>query len=287
MDAAAKRRAIRKRKILQNAEDRMKKLTGNAGVDLKHEENVDKETNFCEANDKDTLKFNGINDDHQNANDNVDSSYTHKDKVDGYDYRKEREHETEKKTNNETFHSQITAQNSSDVKFPSLEDDCKEKGTETDAHIRKGKVDETANEQLIEENGIEFSTESEAIGSGKANVRTIVVILFATLCFTKSHYMPVVFSIVGSPWSDIEFSFIIPFCILEIILYFTPNIKKVMPTKQVNIWLLALKLCGISPGIVDAIKVWILEILEILTDLAMFVFALVILQNMKELVYIR
>lgn len=58
-----------------------------------------------------------------------------------------------------------------------------------------------------------------------------------------------------------------------------------MPTKQVNIWLLALKLCGVSPQIVDAIKVIILEILEFLSDLAMFIFVLVILQNVMGLMY--
>ena len=59
--------------------------------------------------------------------------------------------------------------------------------------------------------------------------------------------------------------------------------SKVTPGKQVNIWLLALKLCGVSPKIVDAAKIIILEILEFLTDLAMFIFVLVILQNVKEL----
>jgi hypothetical protein len=55
-----------------------------------------------------------------------------------------------------------------------------------------------------------------------------------------------------------------------------------MPGKQVNVWLLALELCGVSPTIVDAAKRIILEILEFLTDLAMFIFVLVILQNVKE-----
>ncbi len=59
--------------------------------------------------------------------------------------------------------------------------------------------------------------------------------------------------------------------------------SKVKPGKQVNIWLLALKLCGVSPKIVDAAKIVILEILEVLTDLAMFIFVLVILQNLEEL----
>ncbi len=221
MDAASRRRELRKRRILQNAEDRINKLIRNVGADVKHEENLDKQTDFGNDN---ALKLHA----HQNVNilnsstkvdQNCETTTQRekilhgnsllrqdeptemRDKTDG-NVRKERVHETNVQQTDESFDDQTTTQSHKEKileNFPKNHGEPTKIQDKTGGYVRKERLHET-DQQLIDENGAEFSTVPETVDSKISNVRPVIVTILAMLCFTKSLYLPAIVSILGSSW---------------------------------------------------------------------------------------
>jgi hypothetical protein len=225
MDAAARRRELRKRKILQNAEDRIKKLTGSIVADVKHEEDVEKQTYFgndsvlkllnncstevdlnCETTFKDsTITTPREKLIHGNSLVHQDKPTEMRDKTDGY-VRKERVNKTYEQQTDESFPGQTTAHSHKEKilneNVPKHQDEPTEPTEvrdKTDGYVRKKRLHEI-NQHQIDENETESNTKPEAVGSKISNVRPVIVMILAMLCFTKSLYFPAISLLLGSPW---------------------------------------------------------------------------------------
>ena len=67
--------------------------------------------------------------------------------------------------------------------------------------------------------------------------------------------------------------------------YFVCFLFKVVPGQKASLCFLGLKLCGMPPVVVENLQFIMLEMLEFLTDLVIFIFVLVVLQNINDLLY--
>lgn len=209
MDAATRRRKLRKTKILQNAEDRIRKLSGNFNGAVKHDENLDKQTGFNDdiglilherqnGNDCSSTKVDqnirGASARGDKLCDGNDLSYQDKPTEVRDDYIKN-VHETnkgDKATTHISYKEKIPDQNCPKNRDKSAEMQDKTDGKEILYHTDQLQSDDS---------GIEFDTGSEDVGSKTSiNVRSMLVMILGTLCFTKSYFLPVISSILGSPW---------------------------------------------------------------------------------------
>ena len=212
MDAAARRRKLRKTKILQNAEDRIKKLTGNFNGAVKHDEKIDKQTDF--GNDIGLILHA-----HQNVNDcsstKVDQNICEtsaqgeklcdgsdlpcqvkpaemRDKTDGYIRNVHETNKDDKSNTHVSYQEKIPDEN-----CPKNQDKSAEMQDRTDGKELVYHTDQLQND----DSGIELDTGSEDVGSKTSiNIRSVLVMILGTLCFTKSFFLPVISPILGSPW---------------------------------------------------------------------------------------
>ena len=162
MDAAARRRELRKRKILQNAEDRIKKLTENVGVDVTHGEKLEKQAD----------KENSLKEVHQN-------------------FETKREKTLHQNTLN---HNDDSMQDNVDGRVMKKEID----DSQPDVHV----YNETEEQEIDNEPEIiNPDTEGNSTTDSRTSkVRPVIVMVFATLWFTKSLFLPIILSVLGSPW---------------------------------------------------------------------------------------
>ncbi|XP_046852143.1 uncharacterized protein LOC124445462 [Xenia sp. Carnegie-2017] len=261
-----RRRELRRRKILQNADERLKKLTGFLKENVSHSEDACDKTSDCSSENIGNSKMDdsalevdltiGVKEsapqqseslhevDGVYQNENFPKYFLHKNK-------ESEKHRNENKTNKE-----ILANKCSSNSIMNYQDNN---------HV----VNETRNLQKENESSKEIHYET-------SNLRSFVVIIFAMLCLTVQSSLFVVAEMlyIHKGFFRKEFSFFGLFCILEICLSLT-SLRKVMPGKHIKIWLLGLQLAGVSSKVLEVCKRLMLGTLEFLTDLAMFLFTLI------------
>ena len=201
---AARRRALRKKKILQNAEDRIKKLIGNVGADVKESNTSGRQKKL--GNDSENIDSNIIHETCKTACSTKTEKITElRDKTDGYVSSEKLDKTNEQQSNegfdretNETttfrFNSRIL-----DEGLVKNQDQHTGIKNEMDSSVDKQSHHRAAQEET-EENAIDFNAEPVAVDSKISSVRPVIVVIVAMLCFTKSLYLPVISSILGTPW---------------------------------------------------------------------------------------
>jgi hypothetical protein len=204
MDAATRRRELRKRKILQNAEDRMKKLTGNIGADVEHDGHFGRDDPLKSQDRKSANNYSAKVDQNGKITSasrgekvldrNSLSCQNEPTKRRGGHVLKERVYETsdgrfDPQTTQNIHKENVLGENSSKHEDGKM-------GDKTDGCYRKER-----DEIQDDVHGTEFViTEPETVGGKTSNVRSVIVMILAILCFTNSLYLPALSSILGVSW---------------------------------------------------------------------------------------
>ena len=209
MDATARRRKRRKN-ILENAEERLKKLAGNFNGAVKHDENFDKQT----ETDKLILRARqNVNDSSSTkADQNCEKSITQGENVFDENDLVYQDKPTEMRDKAHGFISDDIETNEGDkatTHIPCIKErkpdqgDTKKEDKSTEMEDKTdGKETLYYTSQLLNDDSEnEFDTVSEDVGSKiSINVRSLLVMILGTLCFTKSFFLPAISSTLGSPW---------------------------------------------------------------------------------------
>ena len=214
MDAAARRRELRRRKILQNAEGRIKKLTdadvrneatfvSDDGLKISAQKNVNNCSTKVDQNcDKTTAPREKVLEGNCSSGQNEPTT-----KRDGH-VRKERvANETNEQQNDGKFNHQTRQNNENlhikenvlDENFSKHEDEPAKLREKVDGYARKERHKISQNQNNENETEL-INTEPEAVDNKIPNVRSVLVMILAILCFSKSLYLPALSSILGSSW---------------------------------------------------------------------------------------
>lgn len=214
MAAASRRRELRKKKILQNAEDRIKKLTENGLADIKREETLDTDVALCarqmfkncptSSGEVESADCEASETTPQKVKLPVSKTLSRqieskeaRDKIDGF-HQAEKLNKPDEPETNENLHFYDSNVKLLDVDFRTNQSEIKGLEDKTENTISKENrhcIDQQRNKaQSIGRAG------HDAVDSKLSMLRPVIVMILAIMCFTKSVYLPALSFLLGSPW---------------------------------------------------------------------------------------